>query len=70
MKEQKMKSEKGSIIIFILTSLLVIVSLGFMYYAGMVNKLREENERKNIIINEYKVTIEKMEEEYDKINKN
>ena len=70
MKEQMKKNEKGSIVIFILTSLLVIVSLGFMHYAERVNKLREENERKNIIINEYKATIEKMEEEYNNINKN
>ena len=68
--ERLYSSEKGSITVFALSiSLFILVSL-IIIYMSISNKITSQNRDVNTIMNEYNVTNDEMEAEYDKVNKN
>lgn len=62
------KSEQGSITIFVLSSLLVVLLTMIVIYGNMTNKLSSQAEQIRKIQDEYSEDyISKMRQEYDKI---
>ena len=59
----KLRSEKGSITLFVLTSMLFFVMIIFLLYSGMENKINAQKKELDIITKEYEQF--NMEQEYN-----
>lgn len=63
------KSERGSITVFVLSTMLLVVGVIFTYYFSMMNKVSSQNAQLEKIQQEYNQSNDMMEQVYDSANK-
>ena len=61
----KVKNEKGSITIFVLSTMLVVLGVIFVAYFSMMNKLSSQEDEIRKIYEEYNVSDDEMKQIYD-----
>ena len=63
--KKKIKNEKGSITIFVLSTMLVVLGIMFVAYFSMMNKLSSQEEELRKIQKEYNVSDDEMKQTYN-----
>ena len=63
--KRKIKNEKGSITIFVLSTMLVVLGVMFVAYFSMMNKLSSQEEELRKIYEEYNVSDDEMKQTYN-----